>query len=124
MPAELTGILQVAIPVRDIRRASHFYREVLGFRFLFEGPNMAFFDCAGVRLYLDANQGPAQPGDNTLLYFRTSAMEQQAALFQERNVTIFREPHVIASMPHQDIWLMWIRDSEENLLGIMEERKK
>jgi len=42
---------------------------------------------------------------------------------KERNVTIFRELHILASMPHQGIWLTWIRDSEENLLGIREERK-
>jgi hypothetical protein len=27
-------------------------------------------------------------------------------------------------MPDHDLWLMWIKDSEGNLLGIMEERKR
>ena len=26
--------------------------------------------------------------------------------------------------PNQDLWLLWFRDSEDNLLGVMEERKK
>jgi methylmalonyl-CoA/ethylmalonyl-CoA epimerase len=43
---------------------------------------------------------------------------------KEKNVAIHQEPHIIATMPDHDLWLMWIRDSEENLLGIMEERKR
>jgi len=27
-------------------------------------------------------------------------------------------------MPDHDLWLMWIKDSEGNLLGIMEERRR
>jgi hypothetical protein len=27
-------------------------------------------------------------------------------------------------MPDHDLWLMWIKDSEGNLLGVMEERRK
>jgi hypothetical protein len=34
------------------------------------------------------------------------------------------KPQVIAHLPGQDLWLMWFRDSEDNLLAIMEERKK
>ena len=32
--------------------------------------------------------------------------------------------NIIAALPNQDLRLLWFRDSEGNLLGIMEERKK
>jgi predicted enzyme related to lactoylglutathione lyase len=124
MGVEFAGILQIAIPVKDIERATAFYRDALGLQFLMNGPNMAFFNCGGVRLYLDANPGVVKAGGNSLIYFRAANIEQLHSLLKERGVKIHQEPRVIASLPDRDIWLMWIRDSEENLFGAMEERKK
>jgi len=124
MKAELTGILQIAIPAKDIDRAVAFYRDKLDLPLLMTGPNMAFFDCGGVRLYVDANPGPAEAGGNSLIYFRSANIQRAHSLFQERHVEIHQEPHVIANLPDREIWLMWIRDSEKNLLGVMEERQK
>jgi methylmalonyl-CoA/ethylmalonyl-CoA epimerase len=51
----LAQIGQIAVPVSNIDRATTFYRDVLGMRFLFQAPpGLAFFDCNGVRLLLDA----------------------------------------------------------------------
>ncbi len=46
----LDQIGQISVIVKDVDRAVAFYREVLGMRFLFQFPGMAFFDCGGVRL--------------------------------------------------------------------------
>lgn len=44
-------IAQILIRARELERATTFYRDVLGFKFLYQTPpQMAFFDCAGVRL--------------------------------------------------------------------------
>ena len=48
----LNRIGQIAINVRDVKRATEFYRDILRMKFLFEVPNMAFFDCGGVRIML------------------------------------------------------------------------
>jgi len=61
MGTQLTGILQIAIPAADIARTTAFYRDVLELRFLMDGPNMAFFDCGGVRLYWPQARAPASP---------------------------------------------------------------
>jgi methylmalonyl-CoA/ethylmalonyl-CoA epimerase len=122
MNLDLSGILQIAIPVRDIDRATAFYRNVLNLRFLMNGPNMAFFDCGGVRLYLAGGEG-SQAGGSPAIYFRTGDIDQQFATLKERNVSIHQEPFVLAKLPDHALWLMWFRDSEDNLLGIMEERK-
>ena len=124
MASELTGVLQIAIPGKDIERATVFYRDTLGLRFLMNGPNMASFDCGGIRIYLDANPSMVEVGKNSMIYFRTGNVERAHSAFQERGVTIHQSPHIIASLPDRDVWLMWIRDSEQNLLGVMEERPK
>jgi methylmalonyl-CoA/ethylmalonyl-CoA epimerase len=121
---ELTGILQVALPAKDIERATAFYRDQLGLAFLMKFPNMAFFDCGGTRIYLDATPSVVEAGGNSLLYFRTVDIERTHQSFKERGVTIQQPPQVIARLPDRDVWLMWLRDSESNLVGVMEEKAK
>jgi len=48
----LSRIGQIAVIVHDLPKAVTFYRDILGMKFLFEVPRMAFFDCGGVRLML------------------------------------------------------------------------
>ena len=124
MSAQITGILQIAISVKDIARATAFYRDVLGLRLLFDAPNMAFFDCGGIRLYLAAGEGVEQHGSSSHIYFRSGDAAALSAALKEKGVSIHQEPHIIARMPDHDLWLFWIRDSENNLLGVMEERKR
>lgn len=124
MAGELTGVLQIGVPVKDIERATGFYRQTLGLQLLMNGPNMAFLNCGGVRIYLDANPGTVEPGKNSMIYFRTDNIDSAHAAFKERGATIYQVPQVVASLADRDVWLMWVRDSEENLLGVMEERHK
>ena len=65
----LATIGQILVPVRDAEVATAFYRDVLGMRFLFAFPHMAFFDADGVRLYLAEPEEPDFRGRSTL-YFR------------------------------------------------------
>lgn len=121
--SELNGVIQIAIPARDIDRATAFYRDTLGLGVLMKGPNMSFLECGAIRIYLDANPRDTA-GGNSLVYFRATNIEHAHAALKGSGVTIHQEPHVIASLTDRDVWLMWIRDSESNLLGIMEERPK
>ena len=51
----LNQIGQIALHADDLDRAVAFYRDTLGMRFLFQvPPGLAFFDCGGIRLMLDA----------------------------------------------------------------------
>jgi methylmalonyl-CoA/ethylmalonyl-CoA epimerase len=123
MSVLLTGVLQIAITVKDIDRATAFYRDVLGLPILMTPPNMAFFNCGGVRLYLSRGEG-SEHGSSSYIYFRTTDMDALLTEVRMKNVSIHQEPQVIARMPDHDLWLMWIKDSEDNLLGIMEERRR
>jgi methylmalonyl-CoA/ethylmalonyl-CoA epimerase len=119
----LIGILQVAVAVTEIDRATAFYRDVLGLPVLMTAPNMAFLNCGGVRLYLSSRASDHSGGDS-FLYFKTADINAFLADAKAKSVSIHQEPQVIARMPDHDLWLMWIKDSEGNLLGIMEERRK
>jgi predicted enzyme related to lactoylglutathione lyase len=124
MTATLTGVLQIAITAKDIDRAAAFYRDSLCLPLLMTAPNMAFFNCGGVRLYLSGAQGSDHNVSSSFIYFRTPDIDAFLADAKSKNVTIHQEPQIIARMPDHDLWLMWIKDSEGNLLGIMEERRK
>jgi methylmalonyl-CoA/ethylmalonyl-CoA epimerase len=123
MSASLAGILQIALTVKEIERATAFYRDVLGLKLLMVAPNMAFFDCGGVRLYFSIGQGSDHSSSGSFIYFKTLDINALLADAKTKNVLIHQEPQIIARMPDHDLWLMWIKDSEGNLLGIMEERR-
>jgi catechol 2,3-dioxygenase-like lactoylglutathione lyase family enzyme len=54
-PFGLHSIGQILVPVEDVDRATAFYRDVLGMRFLYAFPGMAFFDFDGTDLAGRAN---------------------------------------------------------------------
>jgi methylmalonyl-CoA/ethylmalonyl-CoA epimerase len=124
MSSKLTGILQIAVTVKDMERATAFYRDVLGLRLVMNAPNMAFFQCGEVRLYLACGEGTEHQGASACIYFRTNDISGVLGVLKEKGVSIHQEPQIIARMPDHDLWLMWVRDSEGNLLGVMEEHKK
>jgi methylmalonyl-CoA/ethylmalonyl-CoA epimerase len=124
MSAKINGVLQIAISVQDMPRATAFYRDVLGLAFIMGAPNMAFFDCGGVRLYLASGDGSAHGAGNASIYFRTNDIDALQAALEAKSAIIHQRPQIIAKMPDHDLWLMWVKDTEGNLLGVMEERKR
>lgn len=66
----LSQIGQVSMRARDLDRAVTFYRDTLGLPFLFKAPpQLAFFDCAGVRLLLDVPEDKEFDHPGSILYF-------------------------------------------------------
>src|ERR1700739_3657494 len=66
----LSQIGQIALPVSDVDRAEAFYEKVVGLRKLYRFGNLAFFDCAGVRLLLDKSEGAEPVTPQGCIYFR------------------------------------------------------
>ena len=56
--------------MKDVERATAFYRDVLGLPLLFTVPSMAFFDCGGVRLMLGTASSPEYDHPSSIFYFR------------------------------------------------------
>lgn len=118
---------QIAVVCKDVARGSAFYRDVLGFRHLFDaGPNLSFFDCSGVRLMLSTAEGAEGRFDHagSMLYFFVSDIEGVQRDLAAKGVVFFEQPHLIARLPDRDVWLTAFNDSEGNPMGIMEERTR
>jgi methylmalonyl-CoA/ethylmalonyl-CoA epimerase len=121
---ELTQIGQIAINVRDLQRAVAFYRDTLGMRFLFQAPGgLAFFDVGGVRLMLGVAEKPEFSHPASILYYKIPDIGAAYETLTRRGVTFIDEPHLIAKMPDHELWMAFFRDSEENVLALMEERR-
>ena len=118
----LTSIGQIAITVKQLARATAFYRDTLGLRFLFQaGPKMAFFDCGGVRLMLAVPEKPEFDHPGSIFYFKVADIQAVAATLQSRGVQFECPPHLIAAMPDHDLWMAFFRDMEGNLQALMSE---
>ncbi len=118
----LNQIGQIAVPVRDLDRAVSFYRDVLGMTFLFEAPpQLAFFDCGGVRLMLDVPEDAAFQGHSSVLYYKVPDMQQTHQELMAKGVAFVQDPQLIAKMPDHDLWMAFFQDPEGNLLGLMGE---
>ena len=115
---------QVAITVSDVAAAKVFYCDVLGLRFLFDaGPNLAFVAAGAIRVMLTTAQGHGTVGQNSTLYFRVHDIVAAYASICERGAKAEREPELTARMPDHELWLAFVRDPDDNLVGLMEERR-
>jgi methylmalonyl-CoA/ethylmalonyl-CoA epimerase len=118
----LAEIGQISVPVQDVERATAFYRDQLGMRYLFTAPpGLVFFACGCVRLMLSHPEGPDQPQRGSVLYFRVSEIPQAYRTLLERGVRFHDAPHLIAKMDTYDLWMAFFYDSEDNMLALMEE---
>jgi len=120
----LRRIHQIAITVQNVERATAFYRDALGMTLLFRAPpGLSFFDCGGIRLMLSLPEGAEVPKGNSILYYGVDDIEAAHAVLLARGVRFIDNPHVAARLPDRDVWLAEFRDSEENVLALMSERR-
>ena len=122
--ALLGRIGQIAITVEDTERATAFYRDVLGLRHLFSAPpNLAFFDCGGIRLML-APPEDAVKSAASVLYFPVADIAAAHAELAGRGAAFEGPPHVVHRAPGYELWMAFFRDSEKNLHALMCEKKQ
>src|SRR5437868_9167142 len=96
---------QIAIVCKDVARATTFYRDTLGLRFLFAaGPTLAFFDAGGTRLMLSTAESEFDRA-GSMLYFFITDIEATCEDLARRGVAFIDQPHLIAKMPDHDLWL-------------------
>jgi methylmalonyl-CoA/ethylmalonyl-CoA epimerase len=113
---------QIAIVCADVGRARNFYRDALGVKHLFDaGPSLSFFQSGTTRLMLSPAEGEA--AGTSVLYFFVADIEATKKELAGKGVKFIDEPHVIAKMPDHELWLAEFRDSEGNVLALMEERR-
>lgn len=117
---QLGQIGQIGMTVTDLDRSITFYRDVLGLKFLFRAPNLAFFDCAGIRLMLglpEANGETFRP----ILHFRVDDIQSAVSELERRGVTFESKPTLVAKLEKHDFWLAAFRDPDRNAIELMSE---
>ena len=115
----LNSIGQIAVLVKDVARATDFYRDKLGMKHLFSTGNLSFFDCGGIRLMLDKPEKPE--AGTSIIYFKVPEINQAHEQMRANGVQFVDKPHLIAKLPDHDLWMTFFRDSEGNLMGMMSE---
>ena len=116
----LSAIEQIAVNAHDIERATAFYRDKLGMKHLFSvPPNLAFFDCDGIRLMLSLPAKPEFDHPSSIIYFNVADLQLAHTTLSERGVQFEEGPTFVADMGTYDLWLASFRDSENNILALM-----
>ena len=118
----LARIGQIAVTVGNLERAVTFYRDTLGMPLLFQVPNMAFFDCGGIRLMLSLAEKQGEIF-SSVIYYKVDQIQQAYEVLSSRGVELEAKPHLIAKMPDHDLWMAFFRDPDRNLLALMCEMK-
>lgn len=116
----LAGIGQISRVVSDIEAAVTWYRDTLGLTHLFTAGELAFFDCGGLRLYLQ--QGEPKP--ESILYFRVPDIHAAHAALGAKGVTFINAPHMIHR--HADgteEWMAFFEDPDGRPLALMASAK-
>jgi catechol 2,3-dioxygenase-like lactoylglutathione lyase family enzyme len=117
----ISGVGQVAVNVRDVRRAIGFYRDVLGLRLLFEIPNAAFFMAGDLRLMLGTAEKPEFDHPASILYYKVPDIHAAYESLKAAGARTEDEPHLVARMPDHELWMFFFRDTEDNVLALMSE---
>ena len=121
-PGNPSRVAQIAIIVRDLERAKHFYGELLGLKWLFDAPpGLSFFQCGETRLMLTPPEGPETAGIS-IVYYQVDDIEDAHRALAGQGVEFESAPHVIARLGENDLWLAICRDPDGNMVGLMSER--
>jgi methylmalonyl-CoA/ethylmalonyl-CoA epimerase len=120
-------LVQVAQHAEDLDRAAAFYTDLLGYgpSGRFDPPGLLFFTLGGTRLLLEAGAPSA------VLYLRVDSVRDAVARLRAGGTAIETEPHVIFTHEDDslgpvgtDEWLLFIRDSEGNLVGLVSQEER
>jgi methylmalonyl-CoA/ethylmalonyl-CoA epimerase len=118
-------LVQIAQHAEDLDRATAFYRDLLGSdpTATYDPPGLVFFELDGVRLLLDRGAPSA------LLYLAVEDIEGTVSRLRTAGVSVEGEPRVIFTHEDDtlgpagtDEWMGFVRDSEGNLVGLVERR--
>lgn len=119
MDLKLGRIAQIAHSVSDVDAAEAFYEQTPGLKKLFRpGPDMVFFDCGGVRLYLQKANEPDAVAKASILYLLCEDIAVATAELKRRGVAFLGEPHMVSRQPAHDLWMAFFKDPDGHLLAL------
>jgi|SRR5690349_3143995 len=115
-------VAQLLVPVEDFDKGVAFYRDTLGLPFLFAAPpQMAFFNCGGVRLLVGAVPAGQKAQRGSAIYFQVPDIRAVYKTLSSKGVTFNQPPHVVHRTPKSELWLAEFVDPDGNQLALMAE---
>jgi catechol 2,3-dioxygenase-like lactoylglutathione lyase family enzyme len=124
MLLNLSQIGQIGLPVTDTDRSEAFYEQVIGLRKLYRFGDLSFFDCAGVRLFLDKVHDPDKFRPQGCIYFRCADIALAVSELEKRGVAFTHPPRLIAKMDDHDLWMAFFEDPDGHTLAVVHEAPK
>jgi catechol 2,3-dioxygenase-like lactoylglutathione lyase family enzyme len=116
--------IHATLPATDLRRATAFYVEKLGFTPGSEEPGGTFFTSGGTRFLLFPSQGSAS-GTHTQAGWavddidaEVSDLKSRGVVFEEYDRPGFESANSVVTTGN--VRAAWFRDSEGNLLGLVQ----
>jgi methylmalonyl-CoA/ethylmalonyl-CoA epimerase len=120
-------LVQVAQRADDLARATAFYTALLGTgpTASYDPPGLVFFDLGGTRLLVERGAPSAT------IYLGVDDVDAALERARAAGAQVESEPHVIFSHEDDtlgpagtDEWHAFVRDSEGNLVGLIEQRPR
>jgi methylmalonyl-CoA/ethylmalonyl-CoA epimerase len=120
-------LVQIAQRAVDLERAAAFYTMLLGTPPLatYDPPGLVFFDLGGTRLMIERGAPSAT------IYLRVEDIAATVARLGDAGAVVESEPHLIFTHANDtlgpvgtDEWQAFVRDSEGNLVGLVEHRPR
>jgi methylmalonyl-CoA/ethylmalonyl-CoA epimerase len=124
MLLNLNHIGQISLPVSDPDRSEAFYTNVIGLKKLYRFGDLVFFDCAGVRLFLDKIHNSQDLVPRGCIYFRCADIVLTVTELEKRGLEFTSRPHLIAKMDDHDLWMAFFKDPDGHTLAVMQEAPK
>ena len=114
----LSKVGQIAVRVKDLDRATAFYRDKLGLKHLHQAPSLSVLDCGGITLLLARPENAAEDHPASIIYFDVEDIQTAFKSLSDRGVSFVEKPNKVGSLGDVDVWIAIFRDSEENMMGL------
>ena len=114
----LSKVGQIAVRVKDLDRATAFYRDKLGLKHLHQAPSLSVMDCGGIMLLLTRPENAAEDHPASIIYFDVEDIQSAFKSLSDHGVSFMEKPNKVGSLGDVDVWIAIFHDSEENMMGL------
>ena len=84
-------------------------------------PQMAFFNCGGVRLLVGVRPAGQTANRGSAVYFQVPDIRGAYSSLRDQGVRFKEEPHVVNRTARSELWLAEFCDPDGNQLALMSE---
>ncbi len=84
---------------------------------------MSFFDCGGVRLFLTKPEKP-EFDKTSGIYYKAGSVDAAYSRLTRVGAHFTDKPHIVHQDARYELWMAALKDTEGNVLAVMEERSK